>query len=290
MTKKLFTMAVVILFFSFVANAQLLWKISGKGLGKPSYLFGTHHLIEKEQIKNFDKALDLCKASDMMIGEVDLSDIAAMQTALMQGSVMQGTTCKDLMSVEDYALVDNEFKQVIGVGLEQLGVMKPMMLNTLYSVTVYLKSNNITKQPQAVDMVFQKTAKENNKKVMGLETTQDQIDALFNALPLKRQAEILVKSVKEKEKGIQLLKNLNEIYLEGDLKKAEKLFNDDDSMTPEERKPILDNRNNNWMKALPALMKEGQCFVAVGLGHLVGEVGLIHQLQKAGYKVEAVEM
>lgn len=290
MTKNLFLSVIIAFLFSFGVNAQLLWKISGNGLEKPSYLFGTHHLIEKEQIKNFDKALDLCKKSDVMVGELDLSDMQGMQTALMQGSVMQGTMCKDLMSAEDYALVDNEFKQVIGAGLDQLGMMKPMMLNTLYSVTVYIKFNNISKQPEAVDMVFQKAAKENGKKVTGLETTQDQIDALFNSIPLKRQAEILVKSVKEKDKGIQQLKDLNEVYLAGDLKKAEKLFNDDNSMTPEERKPIMDNRNNNWIKTLPTLMKDAPCFIAVGFGHFVGEAGLINQLQKAGYKVEAVEM
>jgi uncharacterized protein len=31
------------------------------------------------------------------------------------------------------------------------------------------------------------------------------------------------------------------------------------------------------------------CFVAVGCMHLVGETGLLAQLKKAGYKVEAVD-
>ena len=92
-----------------------------------------------------------------MVGELDLSDMQGMQTALMQGSVMQGTMCKDLMSAEDYALVDNEFKQVIGAGLDQLGMMKPMMLNTLYSVTVYIKFNNISTTIIFSSVFFDKT-------------------------------------------------------------------------------------------------------------------------------------
>ena len=36
----------ILLFISIAlsANAQLLWKVSGKGLEKPSYIFGTYHL------------------------------------------------------------------------------------------------------------------------------------------------------------------------------------------------------------------------------------------------------
>jgi len=36
---------VVLLCITYGANAQLLWKVSGKDLAKPSYVFGTHHLI-----------------------------------------------------------------------------------------------------------------------------------------------------------------------------------------------------------------------------------------------------
>ena len=57
MNKRIFLVALIALFISLSANAQLFWKVSGNGLTKPSYLFGTHHLIDKEQIKNFDKIL-----------------------------------------------------------------------------------------------------------------------------------------------------------------------------------------------------------------------------------------
>ncbi|MBC8172521.1 MAG: TraB/GumN family protein, partial [Chitinophagales bacterium] len=32
----------------FARNTSLLWEISGNGLTKPSYLFGTVHLIDKK--------------------------------------------------------------------------------------------------------------------------------------------------------------------------------------------------------------------------------------------------
>jgi uncharacterized protein YbaP (TraB family) len=51
---------------------------------------------------------------------------------------------------------------------------------------------------------------------------------------------------------------------------------------------ILTQRNNNWLKKLPVLMKEGTCFIAVGALHLAGPIGLVNQLRKAGYTVKAV--
>jgi len=289
MKKKIFIVGLISLFFLISVHAQLLWKVSGNGLSKPSYLFGTHHLIEKEQIRDFDKILTLSGQADAVVGEMDMTDMASIQSKIMQGAMMQSKNIRDMISAEDYVLIDSEFKQLLGAGLDQLGAFKPMMLETMYGVLVYLKSQNISKQPEGVDVLFQKKARENNKKVIGLETIEQQSAILFDSLPLNRQAEILVKSVKEKQKGIDLLKRLNEYYIAGDLQQLLALDKEDDDLTTEEKKPMYDNRNNNWMKQLPVLMTKQSCFIAVGCLHLVGETGLIVQLRKAGYFVEGID-
>lgn len=289
MNRRILLVAFLVFFWGVSAHAQLLWKISGKDLVKPSYLFGTHHLIEKEQIKDFDKVLALAGKADAVVGEMDMTDMAAMQAKIMQGSVMQGKNIKELISAEDYAVVDAELKQLVGAGLDQLGTFKPMLLQTMYASMVYFKSQNLTRQPEAVDILFQKAAKDNNKLVIGLETIEQQAAILFDSLPLNRQAEVLVKSVKEKQKGIDLLKRLNEAYLAGNLVKLAEIDKEDDDLTPTERRPLYEGRNNQWIKQLPALMKSQSCFVAVGCMHLIGDSGLITQFRKAGYKVEAVD-
>jgi len=289
MRNKIIFTVFIALCFIVSAQAQLLWKVSGNGLTKPSYLFGTHHLIEKDQVKDFDKILNLASESDAVVGEMDMTDMAAMQAKIMQGAMMQGKNIREMISADDYVLVDTELKQLLGAGLDQLGTFKPMMLQAMYGVMVYLKSQNITKQPEGVDVLFQKKAKENNKPVIGLETIEQQSAILFDSLPLNRQAEILVKSVKEKQKGIELLKRLNEFYIAGDLKKLSELDKEDDDMTPAEKKQLYDNRNIAWMKQIPVLLSKQSCFVAVGCMHLIDETGLIAQLKKAGYTVEGIE-
>ena len=44
MRKKLLSLALLFLTGWAGMQAQLLWKISGKGLAAPSYIFGTNHL------------------------------------------------------------------------------------------------------------------------------------------------------------------------------------------------------------------------------------------------------
>ena len=280
--------ALFVMSFMVSVHAQLLWKVSGNGLSKPSYLFGTHHLIERDQIIGFDKILDLAGKQDAVVGEMDMGHMLSMQIKMMKGMMMKDSTIKELVSEADYALVDAELKDVMKMGLNKLGKMKPMMVSTMYSLMLYTKINNLKKQPEAVDILFQKKARKQKKRVIGLETIEQQMDIMLNSIPLKRQAYLLVKGVKEKEKGVELLKKMNEVYLAGDLQKIEALNNEDDDMTADEKKIMIDNRNANWINQLNALIPTTSCFVAVGCIHLVGENGLIGQLKKSGYTVEAV--
>lgn len=287
--KKIHLLSVAFLFlFIITTDAQLLWKVSGNGLNNESYLFGTHHLIDKSKINDFKKIIKICSAADIIVGEVDLND-GTLQQKIAKGSVMTDFTIKDLLSGEDYKLVDSCFIKVMGVGLDKLGSYKPMMLNSLYTIMFYIKINGLTSQPEPVDMTFQKIAIENGKIIVGLESVDYQVDLLYNKLPLKRQAELLIESVKDNDKAEDLLKSLNNAYLSGDLSNLEVLLKEEQgNITPEEMFMLIDNRNNNWMKKLPDLFTSGSCFVAVGCLHITGKTGLINQLKKAGYKVEPV--
>jgi len=276
------------LFFALSANAQLLWKVSGNGLSKPSYLFGTNHLIEKEKIPGFDKVLTIIPQTDAVVGEMDLSDMLGMQLKVMKVAIMKDSTFKQLLSADDYKMVDKELKEVVGMGLDKLGKMKPIMLSTLYEAKLYMNQNNLKKEPEAIDQVFQKQGKKAKKQIIGLETVEQQMDILFNSTSLKRQSEMLVQAVKDKDKSLVVLKKLSEAYVAADLQKLSELGKDEEQMTNDEKKVLIDNRNNNWVIQLKALMPVKSCFVAVGCLHLTDEVGLIQQLKVAGYTVEPV--
>lgn len=53
---------------------------------------------------------------------------------------------------------------------------------------------------------------------------------------------------------------------------------------------ILTDRNEKWIKQIVDYMEKGNCFIAVGLSHLMYECGLINKLSEMGYSIIPVEV
>jgi len=275
--------------FSYV-NSQLLWKITGKRLKSPSYLFGTHHLIPiqfLDSVPGLYKAFNEC---DEVVGEMVLNNIDA--TARIQQAAMlpDHINIKDLLNDSDYQIVDKELKSVLKFGLKEVSMMNPTMILTMYEMEIFKKSTGYTDDNQS-DSFFQLVAAEKGKKVLGLETIDQQIAILFGNGSLQRQADILVETIHQKDSVLTEIKYVNSLYKKGEIDKLLELSNRRGNvidMTDEEFDKLVDKRNLNWVSKLPQLMEESPCFIAVGALHLGGKNGLIKLLEKGGYKVRAV--
>src|SRR5690606_3766061 len=60
----------------------LLWKISGNGLDKPSYLFGTIHMLCEEDAVLSNSLKKIIAATDEVYFEVDLDNMLEMLGAM----------------------------------------------------------------------------------------------------------------------------------------------------------------------------------------------------------------
>src|SRR6478609_2422902 len=80
----------------------LLWKISGKNLSKPSYLFGTMHMICANDIELSDSLKSAIQNSDNIYLELDMDDMWQMMGAMMHMNMKGDTTLSDLLTPEDY--------------------------------------------------------------------------------------------------------------------------------------------------------------------------------------------
>ena len=90
-------------------NKTLLWKISGNGLEKASYLYGTIHMLCEDDAglsKNMKEAI---ATSDEIYFEVDMDNLFEMMGVLGKMKMKGDTTLKDLLSAEDYKKVKNFF-------------------------------------------------------------------------------------------------------------------------------------------------------------------------------------
>jgi len=52
---------------------------------------------------------------------------------------------------------------------------------------------------------------------------------------------------------------------------------------------MLDKRNENWIEDIKSLIEKDKIFIAVGMGHLGGDNGILNLLEKKGYGIQRVE-
>ena len=296
---KKFLLIPVMVFFVCAAHAQngaektgaLLWKISGKGLAHPSYIFGTHHLFPLSFLDSVAGVKQAFASSGQMVGEVVINDMAATAGEFQKASMMPpDTTWQMLLSEDDYRFVEEKLTAFLGVGLQGLEGLKPTIVNMSFTMTFYQKVIPQMNPKEPIDLWFQQQATQRQIPVLGLETIQDQIDALFEFASLKQQAADLLcalKNVGHLETGA---KKLNRLYRTADLTGFSEMLREDGPcpMSAEQEAAIIDIRNQRWLEKLPAIMADKSSFIAVGCLHLIGEAGLLTGLEKAGYTVEAV--
>ncbi len=264
----------------------LLWKVSGKDLAKPSYLFGTIHMIctvDAELSTNFIQAIKDC---DEVYFEVDLDNYFEILGAMNQMKMRGDTTLKDLLNETDYNKVKDYFESKGSLlPFSMLETFKPMLAaSTLEQGSLPCEKTTMMEQ------VIMQEAQKTGKKVQGLETMKYQA-GILDSIPYSYQAKQLVDYISQSghnEEDLQL-KAMFDAYREQDLKKLESLMMDADPGMAKFTEVLLYHRNRNWVEKLKTLMKEKSLVIAVGAGHLPGDKGVIELLRKEGYKVEPVE-
>lgn len=292
--KKKFLWALLCLLSSSISVAQktqpdnsLLWKITGNGLNKPSYLFGTYHFLSNGFVDTIQAIKYAYKTTDAVVGELVID--SSIQGTMMNASILKGTTLKNLLPDTLYAKTSDWFKREAGMDLIRLDQLNPITVMTAALAITHQTYYPNKKGEVQLDTYFQNLGKNDGKKIFGLETIEIQIDAMFKPLTLLRQVEILNETFKEKDGLKTAIGVMNNAYIRNDLNALQQLMYGE-SYKPEEMKPLLEDRNNNWMRQLPTLMKEQSLFVAVGALHLVGKSGLVNQLRERGYTVTPVNL
>lgn len=288
---------VAIIFFSGPLHAQeknfekaLLWKVSGNGLTEPSYLFGTYHLLgEKFLAEVPETAQPFANAKGIVVETV--LDSTKMMGIMMSKAMMQGKKISTLLSPEDFSRVDSMLQSVSGYSLKMFDTFKPVQVAMVISLSQAQKLNaELLKKYEGtpLDIHFASSAKRMSKTVTQLETMEQQFDLLYNHFTVEEQAKQLADMVKQSDAMTKSSSDLFTLYLQKDINALSKLMESLSEDLTGNTDHMLKDRNHNWIKVLPALMKSGSQFTAVGAGHLPGQDGLITLLQKEGYTVTPV--
>ncbi|MDP5168680.1 MAG: TraB/GumN family protein [Bacteroidia bacterium] len=262
-------------------GTSLLWQISGNGLAEPSYLFGTIHLIGSHDFFFPQVWTDAFNQTKLLMLELDMDNLGVMMK-MMNGSTMKdGKKIEDLVSEEEFQMIETFFTDSLGQSFGIYNKMKPM----LASSAAYSKMVNGDAISYEMELV--KKAKSNNMEVEGVESVDDQL-AMVDQIPMEDQLEMLMAYVTDFPTERNRFKEMTDIYLTQNVEELFTFMMDSPEMDEESRAIMLDARNKKWIPVISEKAAAMPTFFAFGAGHLPGEFGVINLLRQAGYTVKPV--
>ena len=257
----------------------LLWKVSGNGL-ETSYIYGTMHVLcDATLTQQVEEALEY---TQLVVLELDM-DSPTLQTEMMKRMMFpKGETISKYLTEEEYKILDTFLKEHAAMGLALLDSMAPIMIESM------LIPSMMDCPMQSIEGNLMAHAKREQEEVLGLETVDDQFDA-FDAIPIKEQAQSLLKKAKDGiEKDRAMFKKMQDAYVKQNLIALMYMLTDDGGDFMKNREVLLDNRNKKWIPRIIEISKKQSTFYGVGAAHLAGESGVIQLLRKEGYTVTPV--
>lgn len=255
----------------------LLWRISGGGLDKPSYLYGTIHLICPDDLRLSDSLPSALTRSEKLYLEIDM-DEPGLMLKTMRLSMQTSTSLKELYSPEQYARLDRFLKDSLGMGASLFNRMKPFTLLSALYARIPACRKSVSVEEKILDM-----AKKQRKEVLGLETLEEQF-AVFDQIPDSAQSRMILEMIDHFPEQQNEFFQMVEAYRKQDLTALSAMMNSAPDMVGFEEVLLL-KRNRKWIPVMQKAMTQGSVFFAVGAGHLSGPEGLLSLLRKSGYEV-----
>jgi uncharacterized protein YbaP (TraB family) len=279
---------VFLLIFFLTANGQsgqwpktFLWRISGKGLTKPSFLYGTMHLKDKRLFYFGDSLYRCLEQAEGYALEIDLREaIDSMLTKVFQRRE------DELMNGDDKAdggnnykkkktLVDSLFKNLKKGDKQSRKKLEEMRQEQVDNALLF-------DMPTFMDAYLYGIAKRQGKILGAVEDVQDQL-GIVDELGNKLDTSDLLQS---KDKLRFTLEDMIKSYMAQDLNRIEEY--DKTGLSDEMQDKLFLRRNIKMARRMDSLARIHSFFFAVGAGHLPGDSGVINLLKKNGFTVEPI--
>lgn len=273
-------------------NKSLLWEISGNGLKKPNYLYGTIHIIPKEDFVSGVTLENKIAESDYLVMEVpDITNLAALLALKDEIKNPEGKQIKEYVSEGKYDTLISlleKHKNMDQASFEATyGTMKPFGLYTL------IQEIDMSKDLESYEKYFMEVAYNNNLDVDGLETLKDQM-SMFSQISYEDIVDQVIDGLSESEnkEAADSFGEMVKYYKMQDLDSLENMMFKADEMMMSDKyiSMFLFDRNSRWIPKMEEMMTNRKCFFAVGAAHLVGEKGVINLLRERGYTLKPISI
>lgn len=258
---------------------SVLWQVTGNGLPKASYLFGTNHIASVELLDRFPKVMQTANTCEFAMFEKGGEQFGSAQHAEIHTPPLDSVFNK-----EEYALVDSFFTA------SPYGSIRPHNddadLQTMAQVVLMLKQEKTATQDSSFDDIINDRLGSANKRILQLDETAEMASRIAGT-NWRQVADVIVVLIKN---DVTEQEESSEIYdadmYSAFLRNPMKL----DQEGSDYIKSVTLARHTLWIPKIETTMKQGAAFIAVGLAHLQYRTGLIQLLRGKGYKVEPVAL
>jgi uncharacterized protein len=261
-----------------------LWVV--KGHGNQLVLLGSVHVLKPEANQLPAEALQAYARAAAVVMEMDLNAVKPedmMVSTASIGTLPEGQTLEGVLGPELHARFAAQAR-ADGLEAAMLEHLQPwlaaLMLDQVQMAHLGYEAAS------GVDQQFAQRAAADHKRIIGLETAEQQL-GLFAHLSLAQQQRYLRYTLDEHDRAAGELTAMVAAWQAGDTRTLEKLLAEGFDDFPDLYRTLTTERNRRWMDTLVPLLNGTQDYlVVVGALHLVGKDGLVALLRERGFSVE----
>ena len=304
------TIITVLLFMAAILsiNAQLIFRISGNGLEKPSYILGTVHVLSGDLLDSIPAFLEAENQCQQLFVEEDVTDPQNKKDRQATGQQLvtlpDGKTISDILGEEKMNILQERMKESFHINLADSSAKaflhyQPFFFTTLLNSIIQMEA--LQKYPamrngNMMDVACAKRAKARGWKVGNLDqhkkTDEQEKDKEALSQSIDEQADTLMALLnnfdERKQKVLEYFEGTQtmcDYWTAGDYEGFERFIQPENEASP----AIYAERNKKWKPTILEAIKEMPTLFVFGAGHLTGLDGVVRMLRDVGYTVEQLK-
>jgi uncharacterized protein YbaP (TraB family) len=264
---------------------SVFWEITGNGLKKPSYLFGTMHVSSKMVFHLSDSFYLAMKNVDAVALELN-PELWQPQMVELDKMKQNYVTyahepASDYLTENSFRIhkYDDELKSAIST--------EPTVVNSLLYRTYQYKAD--FEENTFLDLYIYQTGKKLGKRGTGVENyyeTEKLVMEAYSDMANEKKKKTIDT---DGETMSEINEKMQAAYRRGDLDLMDSL----DILTTTSdafEEKFLYKRNEIQANSIDTILKKSSLFVGVGAAHLPGTRGVIELLRKKGYILRPIKM
>ncbi len=264
---------------------SLLWEITGNGLSKPSYLFGTMHVSSKMVFHLSDSFYSALKSVDVVALELN-PDV--WQGEMVDMNKIRQNYSEFVRSPRGDYLKENSFRiSKYDDDLKLAMSSEPTIVNSLLYRSY--KEQEDFEEDTFLDLYIYQTGKKLGKRATGVENYFETEKIVMEAYADMAKEKKKKSFDSDGESRYEIFEKTQDAYRRGDLDLMDSL---DRMMDRSEAfmEKFLFKRNEIQANSMDTIMKKNSLFCGVGAAHLPGPRGVIELLRKMGYNLRPIFM